>query len=76
MELEHVGEYKLTDYPNCHNCKMELSENNTYTIKNTEKLIESGNWKLVTGDDYYVIELNNGKQFGYNEYRNNGKLNK
>lgn len=76
MEIQHVGEYKLTNYPNCNDCNMELLDDNTYTIKNSGKLIESGKWKLETGDDYYVIELNNGKLFGYNEYRNEGKLKK
>ena len=75
MEIQHVGVYKLNDYPNCNDCKMKLSVDNTYTIKNSGKVIEQGSWKLETGDNYYVIELDNGRQFGYNEYSNNGKIN-
>lgn len=60
-ELEHVGTYYLTKYPNCNNCVVVLSSDNTYKVLNGDSVIEKSNWHYKSGDDYFIVYMDNDK---------------
>ena len=45
-ELEYVGIYTLTEYPNCDSCRLELMSINHYIVADRQKkIIENGKWR-------------------------------
>src|SRR5687767_14915479 len=54
-ELEYVGTYYLTSYPNCQSCKLILKENNSYQVISAKTIIEEGNWHYESGGDYFIV---------------------
>jgi hypothetical protein len=58
-QLEHVGTYYLTNYPNCDSCIAILKDDNMYEVKQNKNIIESGNWHFEMGGDYLIVYMNN-----------------
>jgi hypothetical protein len=58
-QLNHVGTYYLTNYPNCDACIAVLKDDNMYEVKQNKKTIERGNWRFESGGDYLVVYMNN-----------------
>lgn len=71
QELEYVGTYLLTNYPNCSGCKLILKKNNTYSVKNGDKIIEEGDWNFRSGGDYWIVEIGEHDQLGSGIFRYN-----
>ena len=78
-ELEYVGTYYLTDFPNCVTCKLVLNADNTYDVRNENSVIETGDWHYESGGDYWIVYINKkGDQLGagrfaYKRYDNRYK---
>ncbi len=69
-QLAHVGTYELTNYPDCDSCILALKEDNTYTVTDKTKKIESGDWHYDFGADYFIVYLNNERdQLGVGRFR-------
>lgn len=74
-QLDHVGIYYLTDYPNCDHCILELKEDKTYQVSNNDTVLEKSNWHFESGGDYWITYLDNdrsqlgGGQYAYKRYR-------
>jgi hypothetical protein len=68
-DLSQVGTYFLNEYPNCSDCKLILSEDNTYVVTGTNSQIESGEWRYDEGNDYFIVTLSNGRQLGSGQYQ-------
>jgi hypothetical protein len=70
-ELEQVGVYYLTAYPNCEYCVLELKKDLTYDVRNNGQIIEKSDWHYKSGGDYWITYLD-GKNHqlgnGYFEY--------
>jgi hypothetical protein len=60
-ELQYVGTYYLTEYPNCPTCVAVLKRNNTYKVLDGENEIEKGNWRFESGGDYFILYMDNDK---------------
>lgn len=58
-ELEYVGTYYLTDFPNCNSCKVVLKADNTYEVRKEAYVIETGDWHYESGGDYWIVYMNN-----------------
>ena len=58
-ELQYVGIYYLTEYPNCPACVAVLKKNNTYKVLDGEDVIEKGNWRFESSGDYWVLYMGN-----------------
>ena len=75
-ELEYVGAYRLTDYPNCDTCIAILKENNSFDILKGHTIIETGNWHYESGGDYFIVYIGEEKEqlgsgrFKYEHYKN------
>ncbi len=68
-QLNQVGIYYLTDYPDCDSCYIELNENMTYKIVNKSQAIENGDWHYESGGDFWITYLNGTKdQLGNGKY--------
>jgi hypothetical protein len=57
-QLDQVGIYYLTNYPNCDSCYIELNENMTYKIINKGQKVKNGDWHYESGGDYWITYLN------------------
>ena len=74
-QLDHVGIYWLTEYPNCNSCYLELKEDMTYVIVNKAKIVETSNWHYEMGGDYFITFLNNDRDqlgsgaYAYRDYK-------
>jgi len=68
LELENVGKYKLTNYPNCDSCILELKPDNHYYIFDKEKIIEKGKWGYRSGGDYWIVDIGENGQLGAGNY--------
>ncbi|HKC67609.1 MAG TPA: hypothetical protein VKG26_05225 [Bacteroidia bacterium] len=74
-QLEHVGLYYLTSYPNCDSCIIELKENQTYQVSKRGQIIEQSNWHYEVGGDYWIVYLDNDNyqlgcgKFAYQVYK-------
>lgn len=74
-QISKVGQYNLTDYPNCTSCIIELKENQTFEVTNSGKIIEQGNWHYEVGGDYWITYLDNDNyqlgsgKFAYKKYK-------
>ena len=68
-DMENVGAYTLTKYPNCKSCVAVLKSNMTYTVLDKKNVIEVGDWHYEVGQDYWIVYLN-GKhdQLGSGKY--------
>jgi len=58
-ELENVGTYNLTNYPNCKSCRIILLDNNCFKVMSENKVVERGDWHFEQGGDYFIVFLNN-----------------
>ncbi|MCX6182751.1 MAG: hypothetical protein NT150_12575 [Bacteroidetes bacterium] len=65
---KHVGKYELTAYPNCSDCILELSKDNSYKIYNKNQEFEDGTWSYFDDGDIGFIEFDNDGQLGFNKY--------
>lgn len=69
-QIEHVGTYYLTDYPNCDNCICKLNEDNTFYIYSGSTIYEKGDWHFESGGDYLITYLHGDKyQLGCGNYK-------
>ena len=75
-ELEEVGVYHLTQYPNCESCLLELKEDNSYSVSKADKIIENGKWHNESGGDYWITYIGESGQLGNDIYRYNKKEDK
>ncbi len=67
-ELEWVGYYYLTDYPNCLKCVLELDAGNRYRVFENDSTLESGQWDYDHGGDYFIVSLGEYGQLGSGKY--------
>lgn len=67
-ELEKVGTYHLTQYPNCPDCILILKENNSYEIMDRQNILDQGNWEYKSGGDYWITEIGETGQLGNDIY--------
>lgn len=68
-QLNQVGIYYLTNYPNCDSCHIELNENMTYKVAHKSQIFENGDWHYESGGDYWITYLNGTKyQLGNGKY--------
>ena len=81
-ELNYVGTYSLTRYPNCNACKLLLKENNLYEVIKGTKVMETGEWHFESGGDYWIVYMNDkndqlgNERFTYSGYTNTYKAGK
>lgn len=68
-EIKFVGFYYLTEYPDCNPCKLNLKENNTFTVYNGKEEIERGKWKYRSGGDYWIVDIGKYGQLGSGKYK-------
>ena len=74
-QLNQVGLYYLTDYPNCDSCVIELKENQTYEVRTYGEIVEQSNWHYEVGGDYFITYLDNDNyqlgvgKFVYKKYK-------
>ena len=74
-QLDQVGTYYLTNYPNCDSCILVLKEDMTYEIKSKSKTVERSNWHYESGGDYFITYLDNDRHqlgagdYSYNHYK-------
>ncbi|CAN5546654.1 hypothetical protein BH11BAC3_BH11BAC3_22330 [soil metagenome] len=61
-QLQYVGSYDLTNYPNCDSCILIFKEDNTYNVTKNSKIIESGDWHYDFGADYFIVYINQEKE--------------
>ncbi len=75
-ELDYVGIYQLTEYPDCDSCILELMSDNYYIVREKQNIIEKGRWKYKSGGDYWIVYLGEFGQLGTGKFRyekrNNG----
>ena len=74
-ELQYVGVYYLTDYPNCISCVLNLNANNSYKVVFDQEIIEQGKWKYSSGGDYWIVDIGEHGQLGSGKYRYNDREN-
>ena len=76
-QLQYVGTYDLTNYPNCDSCVLTFKEDNTYKVTDKSKIIETGDWYYDFGADYFIVYINKKKdrlgdgRFKYQNSNNN-----
>lgn len=68
LKQGYVGKYELTNYKGCKDCLLELKQDDSYRIYNSNKDYEKGTWKYFDDGDGFYVEFNNGRQLGSNEY--------
>jgi hypothetical protein len=79
-QLEHVGTYYLTNYPNCDSCIAVLKDDNKYEVKEYEQTIEKGNWRFEGGGDYLIVYMNNDSselgsgRFQFNKFKDTNNV--
>jgi len=67
--LIYVGEYLLTDYPNCDSCILILTKDNCYKVLNKKITIETGDWHYDDCCDAFIVYMNNkGDQLGSGKF--------
>lgn len=68
-QIDKVGIYYLTNYPDCENCILELKEDMTYEVRNNGNVIKKSDWHYESGGDYFITYLDNDKhQLGSGDY--------
>jgi hypothetical protein len=67
-ELEYVGIYYLTEYPNCDSCVLHLNRDNSYSVTLNGNELEHGNWKYRSGGDYWIVDIGEHGQLGTEKY--------
>ncbi|MBO0358281.1 hypothetical protein J0X19_10030 [Hymenobacter sp. BT186] len=67
-KAEHIGTYSLTSYPNCSDCTIHLYPNDKYEVRQGQQIKEHGPWRYETGDDYWIVYLNEDDQLGVGQY--------
>jgi len=68
-QLDHVGIYYLSKYPNCDSCYIQLNENMKYKVFKRGQEIEQGDWHYESGSDYWITYLNGERdQLGFGIY--------
>ena len=68
-ELNYVGTYNLTEYPNYDFCILILNKDNTYSISSQNNIIERGKWKYRSGGDYWIVDIGKNGQLGAGNYK-------
>ena len=67
--LEAVGIYYLTNYPDCNSCSIELKEDLTYAVLKTNAVLETGDWHTDSYADFWATYLNGERdQLGSGKY--------
>ncbi|SDK45344.1 hypothetical protein SAMN05421823_102769 [Catalinimonas alkaloidigena] len=74
-ELEYVGVYYLTEYPNCDTCVLNLNSDNAYTVIFDDRTLEQGKWKYSSGGDYWIVDIGKNGQLGSGKYKYNDRKN-
>ncbi|WP_298903445.1 hypothetical protein [uncultured Psychroserpens sp.] len=74
-ELDYVGIYDLTEYPNCDSCILKLNDDNTYLVSIEGSKIEHGKWNFRSGGDYWIVDIGEhgtlgSGRFKYTTYKN------
>lgn len=68
-QLEHVGIYYLTNYPNCEHCILVLNEDQTCQVTSNDSILEKSNWHFESGGDYWITYIGtDGRQLGSGIY--------
>ena len=70
-ERWYVGTYSLEKFPNCTNCKLILSWDNTYVVTNSNVELEFGDWKYVERSVSTYVVLNHSDKLGIGKYQYN-----
>ena len=73
-ELDCVGKYILTEYPNCDSCILELKSDNFYQVTSNEIVIEKGEWNYDSGGDYWIVEIGKHGQLGSGKFKYSDEL--
>ncbi len=68
-ELEYVGKYYLTEYPNCDSCVLHLKRANSYSVTLNGNELEHGYWKYRSGGDYWIVDIGEYGQLGTGKYK-------
>jgi hypothetical protein len=74
-QIEHVGIYYLTNYPNCDSCYVELKEDMTYNLVRKDTVIKTGDWHFESGGDYWILYMDKERyqlgsgDFEYKKYK-------
>jgi hypothetical protein len=74
-QLEQVGIYYLTNYPNCDSCYVELKEDMTYDLVRKDTVIKTSDWHFESGGDYWILYLDKDRyqlgsgDFEYKKYK-------
>ncbi len=68
-ELDYVGIYQLTEYPDCDSCILELNSDNLYIVREKQNIMEKGKWKYKSEGDYWIVYLGEFGQLGTGKYR-------
>lgn len=68
-EQSEMGTYRLTHYPKCRPCELELRENNDFVVRQHDSIRETGHWRFESGQDYWITYLNERDQLGSGKYQ-------
>ena len=68
-EQKYVGQYYLTEYPDCEPCTLKLSAKMSYSVFHNENEIESGKWKYRSGSDYWIVDIGEHGQLGSGKFK-------
>jgi hypothetical protein len=74
-QIEQVGIYFLTNYPNCDSCYVELKEDMTYNLVKKGTVIKTSDWHFESGGEYWILYLDKERyqlgsgDFEYKKYK-------
>ena len=74
-QLQHVGRYYLTEYPNCDSCILFLKSNLSYSVFKYESEIEQGKWRFRSGSDYFIVDIGEHGRLGTGNYTYHSYIN-
>ncbi|HEX8425918.1 hypothetical protein [Hymenobacter sp.] len=70
-EADQTGVYQLSSYPDCASCVLELKPHNYYEVRQGQIVKEQGPWRFESGDDNWIVYLNEDDQLGTGQYSYN-----
>lgn len=64
---DHLGTYYLVSYPKCSTCVLVLKDDNTFEVKQQNRILEKGAWDLKF--NYNFCMNNDGDQLGTGRFQ-------